>query len=375
MINPFQAISRRTFLASSAALAAGWVSGCKSSASDAREKQLRMFSYAGPSEEAYRKALVPAFEKATGTKIIVSPGWWEAIPQVKSSPPDQPPYDLVMTDATQGYPAIREGLFQKIDFSEVPHAQSFAPRILNNWVYREGWGLPQVGPAMSLVWNTKLLPQGLKRWSDLFAEPLKGRIMLYNSHYMSLYTFAVAKVEMDGKPGTATSELENNLDGVLRFASEKSSWVRYWWPSSGDASNALLQQNVAAGNAHGSALVDLIRQGQPVDLTVPLNDRVWAPSFLVIPHNTKKSALARAAIDFYARPDIQRAMVVESGGLHGCNIPDVAIELAKDNPVWARVFPSELKHFEDLSYYPFELYERHYDTIKNFWERQVLRQV
>src|SRR4029077_13141659 len=258
MISPFQAISRRTFLASSAALAAGWVSGCQSSASDASEKQLRMFSYAGPSEEAYRKSLVPSFEKATGTKIIISPGWWEAIPQVKSSPPDQPPYDLVMTDATQGYPAIREGLFQKIDFSEVPHSQSFAPRILNNWVYREGWGLPQVGPAMSLVWNTKLLPQGLKRWSDLFGESLKGRIMLYNSHYMSLYTFAVAKVEMDGKPGTATSELENNLDGVLRFASEKSAWVRYWWPSSGDASNALLQQNVAAGNAHGSALVDLI---------------------------------------------------------------------------------------------------------------------
>src|SRR5438045_2602010 len=123
MISRVQTMSRRTLLTSSAALAAGWVTGCKSSAPDAGEKQLRMFSYAGPSEEAYRKALVPAFEKATGTKIIVSPGWWEAIPQVRSSPPDQPPYDLIMTDAVQGYPAIREGLFQKIDFSNVPHAK------------------------------------------------------------------------------------------------------------------------------------------------------------------------------------------------------------------------------------------------------------
>src|SRR5437764_11254841 len=103
MITRVQTMSRRTFLTSSAALAAASVTGCKSSA-PAGEKQLRMFSYAGPSEEAYRKALVPAFEKATGTKIIVSPGWWEAIPQVRSSPPDQPPYDLIMTDAVQGYP-------------------------------------------------------------------------------------------------------------------------------------------------------------------------------------------------------------------------------------------------------------------------------
>jgi spermidine/putrescine-binding protein len=226
---------------------------------------------------------------------------------------------------------------------------------------------------MTLAWNKEALPGGLRRWSDLFAESLKGKIMLYNAHYMSLYTFAVAKVELDGKPGTAKAELERNLDGVLEFAKDKSAWVRYWWPTSGDAANALLQKNVVAGNVHGSAVIGPIRDGKPLDFTVPAADRVMAPSFLVVPANTKKADVALAVIDFYARPDIQQAIVEESGGLQGCNIPSIAAELAPKYPEWAKVFASTPASFETLDSYPFELYERHLEKIKTFWERQVLR--
>ena len=59
--------------------------------------------------------------------------------------------------------------------------------------------------AVTLAWHTELVPGGLKSWGDLFSEGLKGEIMLFNSYYMSLYTFAAAKASLDGKPGTAAS--------------------------------------------------------------------------------------------------------------------------------------------------------------------------
>lgn len=189
--------------------------------------------------------------------------------QLQSSPDDQPPFDLVETDPIQGFPGIRQGLFQKIDPSKIPNAKTFAPQILESSIYKDSWGLPFISSAMTLGWQSELMPEGLKKWSDLFLDGLKGKIMLYNSYYMSLYTFAVAKVEMDGKPGTAKQALADDLDGVLQFARDKRDWVKYWWPTTADAVNALLQKNVSAGNIHGNGLIAPIQANKPVGFTVP----------------------------------------------------------------------------------------------------------
>ena len=38
--------------------------------------------------------------------MVLDAGWWDMLPKLKASPPGQPVYDLVMTDPTQGQPAI-----------------------------------------------------------------------------------------------------------------------------------------------------------------------------------------------------------------------------------------------------------------------------
>src|SRR5919198_1563212 len=49
-----------------------------------------------------------------------------------------------------------------------------APKVLDSWIYRDGWGVPFVSSAMTLAWNKEAIPGGLKSWADLFAEGLKG---------------------------------------------------------------------------------------------------------------------------------------------------------------------------------------------------------
>src|SRR4051812_46508488 len=117
--------SRRQFLRTAAGAAAAAPAG---GASRARIEPgpfagqgLRVFVYAGAHAETMRKGFVPACEKETGASVTLYPGWWDGVPKLKAAPKDSPPFDLMITDATQGYPAAREGLFAKLDLTNVPN--------------------------------------------------------------------------------------------------------------------------------------------------------------------------------------------------------------------------------------------------------------
>lgn len=65
-------------------------------------RTITLFVYSGLTENTFRDVYAPAFEKATGAKIVLSAGWWDAAAKLKSSPSDQPPFDLVETDPHPG---------------------------------------------------------------------------------------------------------------------------------------------------------------------------------------------------------------------------------------------------------------------------------
>src|SRR5262249_7320034 len=117
-------LSRRRLLQQTAAIglaAAGCQRGPAPGTGEVRNQQLRVFIYSGGLEKTMRAAFVPEVERQTGATVILDPGWWDSIPKLKASPPGQPAFDLVVTDPTQGYPAIREGLFQKLDLARIPN--------------------------------------------------------------------------------------------------------------------------------------------------------------------------------------------------------------------------------------------------------------
>lgn len=338
-------------------------------------RTLTLFVYSGLTENTFRDVFAPAFEKATGAKVVLSPGWWDSAAKLKSSPDDQPPYDLVQTDPIQGYPGIRDGLFQKIDLTKIPNAQKFAPNMLDSFVYKESWGLSYISSAMTLVWNKELIPEGLKKWSDLFSDGLKGKITLYNSYYISLLTFACAKAELDGKGSNGKKEIETNLDGVLQFAKEKRDSVGYWWDTTANGVNALLQKNVSAGSIHGNGMIAPTRDGKPVGFIIPETDLAYyVQVFFVVPKTTKNKDLAEAAINFIAGEENQRAFGLKTGEL-SVNIPSVASEVAKAQPIWAKIYPNQPDDFKRLNFYPYDTYDKNSDVIEKFWNREVLRKV
>lgn len=331
-----------------------------------------MFVYSGLTERAYRELFVPGFEAQTGAKVTLDPGWWDMAAKLKVSPDDQPPFDLVMTDPTQGFPGIRDGLFSKINPDRIQNARRFAPKVLDGWIYKEGWGVPYVSSAMTLAWNTDLVKTPLKSWGDLFTDGLKGEVMLYSAYYMSLFTFAAGKAALDGKPGTAHRLVETDLDGVLQFAREKREWVKFWWPDTASAVQALLLNNVKAGNIHGNGLIKPLEEKKAVEMVIPAEDRAYVQVFFLVPKNTRNLELAENAMNFIASADFQRSLADKTGEL-SCNIPEVAAEVAPGKPIWARVYPHSQQDWESLSYYPYDAYDKNQAKIVDFWNREILK--
>ena len=278
-MNPTNKTNRRHFLQTSGVSAVGaslGLTGCgdssESVSTDGKPfagQTLRVFVYSGAWEKGFRESFVPIFEKKTGATVIPDPGWWDSIPKLKASPPDQPAFDLVLTDATQGYPAIDEGMFQQLDFSKIPNVERMPASVLDNRVAKDRYGITFPESVMTLGYNRTLLDSEPMNWGNLMDEKVSGKLGLYNSFYMSLYTLACMKVASEGRPGEASAEVANNLQGVIDFARSQRDRVKLWWPTSTDMALNLAQKNCALGNMHSSDMLIALRDQPDLELSFP----------------------------------------------------------------------------------------------------------
>ncbi|MCO5168744.1 MAG: extracellular solute-binding protein [Planctomycetes bacterium] len=383
---PQQNITRRRLLGWAGAAGAGLALGCPAppgppptsrpaaagtgGARPFAGRTLRVFVYSGAWEKAFREAFVPSFEARTGATVIVDPGWWDSIPKLKASPPGQPAFDLVLTDATQGYPAIREGMFQKLDLQKLPNLARVSRAALDTWVHRDGYGVTFPESAMTLAWNRRVVEPEPTGWGDLLREDVRGKVGLYNSFYMSLYTFACAKVAAEGREGQAAQELERDPDGVLSFAKEQRGRVKVWWPTSTDMALSLGQRTCAIGNMHSPDMLLAQRARPELGALAPAADRAFVLLMWVVPADTREAELATAAIDLLLSEEMQEAF---ARGGSATVLPHVAARVAQADPMWAAIYPADAAALEGVRYYPYDAYMRRWDEIVQVWDREVLR--
>src|SRR5262249_32044220 len=204
-------------------------------------------------------------------------------PKLKASPADKPPYDLIITDATQGFPAARDGMFRQLDLANIPNHQNLAPAVLDHWVFRERYGVTYPDSVMTLAYSKQAVTEPPTSWADLLRDDLRGKLGMYSSFYMTLYTFASMKVAAEGKPGTAHLAVRDDLDGVLQFAKENRERVKFWWPTSTDMILGLVNRDCAAGNMHSPEMLKALRSHPELGAVVPAGPRPFAQPFWPVP--------------------------------------------------------------------------------------------
>ncbi len=333
-------------------------------------KTLKMFVYSGTWEKAFRETFAPAFEEFSGAKVVIIPGWWDSIPKLKASPKNNPAFDLVLTDATQGYPGIREGLFQKIDLAQVPNWKTLAASTTDHWVVKDSYGVTFPDSAMTLAYNKNMVKEAPKNWGDLLNPANVGKIGLYNSFYMSLYTFAAIKAAKDGKPGTAHELMNKSIEEILNFAKEHKKDVKYWWPTSTDMVVNLAQKNCALGNMHSVDVVAAVKTGKGIEALVPEHDKAYVQLMWVVASGTKEKALAETAMNFICSEEMQYR--IARYGSCSANVTS-AKRLAAEDKVWAQFYPGDEKALAAVQYYPYDAYMKNWEHIASTWDKQILR--
>ncbi len=363
--------TRRCFLG--AALAALPLAGCARPASrpgDFRGQKLRIFVYGGGHEKTMRQVFVPRFEEETGATAVLDPGWWDAIVKLKASPAGRPAYDLVITDATQGYPAIREGLFAQLDLSLVPSHKNLVAGALDNWVYRDRYAIPYPDAVMTLAYRRSGVGKEPVSWGDLLRDDLRGKIALYNSFYMSLYTFAAVLAAQEGKPGSAAERIRKDWREVLRFAREHRDRVKFWWANTTEMILALTRKDCAAGNMQSPEMLQALRTEKELAAVVPPDDRAFVQVMWVIPDGTPRRELAHKALDLIFSEDLQYEFARRGSA---SAVPAVAERMAREDAFWKSIYPHTPGQLAALRYYPYDAYAEHWNELSSAWDREVLR--
>ncbi len=368
-------LTRRRFIKTTAALGASALAAPAVSAQskEFEGKVLSVFSYAGSFEDAVRTHLVPAFEEQTGARVRLDVGWWDMLPKLKASPPGQPVYDVVITDPTQGFPSIKEGLFQKLDKANIPNAKLLYSGLQENWVQADSWGINLPGSFMAMAFNSELASANPQHWAGLLDEQYRGKLSLYDAPYMSVFTFAMMKAGMEGRPGKGAEELKNNLQGVLDFAAKNRDIVRVFWGATGDFMAKLLQKEVTGGVGHSSDLFRAEGEGKPIRTTIPSEGTACVQMFWTITEGTKEKRLAETWINSFYATWFQK--------LWGAYAYEPVAQLeaaplaAEANETYNRFQPKTAEEWAAISFYPYDTYFEgdNWTEIVEFWERKVLR--
>lgn len=357
--------TRRRFLQGSAALAAG-LAGCSSKS----RRGLRVFVYAGGHEATMRAEFVPAFEAETGATVTLYPGWWDGMAKLKAAPAGDPPFDLMITDATQGFPAAREGLFARLDWSKIPNKQHLASAALDHWVTKEGHGLTYPDSVMTFAYSKSRAKEPPAKWGDLLRPEFSGKLGLYNNYYMSLYTVACILAEQGGNAASAHDLIATKLDDVFRLAKEIRPRVKLWWQTSTDMILALANGDCSAGNMHSPEYIQALREKPDLGAAVPETNRAFVQVFWAIPAGSPNRDLAHHALNLLFSEGVQLGFARR--GLAATRL-DVAKQVAAEDPFWKRLYPHTEGQFAAIKYYPYDTYANYGAELGDRWDRVVLR--
>ena len=365
-------IARRQFLLGTSALAFSPLFGCERGrrSQTAKRQPLRVFVYAGAHEATMREVFVPRFQELTGADVSLMPGWWDGIPKLQAAPAAKPPFDLMITDATQGYPAARAGLFRQMDWSVIPNHRELAPATLDHWIFREGHGLPYPDSVMTLAYHQSITPSPTT-WGDLLRPELFGQLGLYQHFYMSLYTFAAILADMKGQAGHAHRLIEMSIDEVFAFAREQRQGIKLWWPNSTDMLLALSRRTVLGGNMHSPEYLKALRENTELKAVVPPQDRAMVQVFWAIPAGTSNLDLSLQALNLLFSDEVQREFARRG---MATSRPDTATAMAAEDPLWKSLYPHTAQQFKELRYYPYDTYASNWDELSDRWDRTVLRE-
>jgi spermidine/putrescine-binding protein len=326
-------------------------------------QELTVSTYSGLFEKNYINAIVKPFEKWSGAKVTVVPGWSELVAKIIASPPDQPPYDVLLGEGRLYTQARMNNLVLPINFDNIPNHKDIWPTLKNYDGYRDRYGVPYQGSPAGLIYSTKRTPFTPTLWKDFTRPEVKGKISLdrawwYENFYLTAYVMGQKKIT--GK------WIVDHLDEIFEVLKAKiAPNVKIWFKGGADLFAFMEQGEVWMVPFYVGTAYQKKKEGMDIDIVFPKEGFNGYYDYQMVVRGTKKKELAEAFINFALRPEIQSDFARQQ-------FNSVSNKYAKipDELKWLIMNTNE--EYERFSVFDWEPIEPLYKKIDERWNKEIL---
>lgn len=261
------------------------------------EKALVVSTY-GFNKQKFRDILFDPFEKLCGCKIIVEGGNNAARLTKLEAQDAKGAYDLAVFADFAAVEARTKGLTQPIDVSSLKNYGKlfdFAKDPIGG-----NFGIGYTFYSTSIVYRSDKI-DGIKSWSDLLGEGLKGRVALPNitttQGPLSLFMLDKSLGGSGESFSKAFDKLSTAKDGVVTFYNRSSELITLF-----------AQDEIWAAPVGRFAWGRLIKANPTLKWSLPSEGQTGGMNVIVIPKGSKHVKLAHQLIDFWLSTPIQEAL-------------------------------------------------------------------
>ena len=292
-----QPMKRRTFLKGVAGTAAASTLGFPYIATGA-DKTLVINSYGGSFEKFMRSEIIPPFEEKTGIKTTVDinlgKGW---LANLRAAGPENPPYDVLMTNETWASIEREEGFFEQIPDGAVPNMANLWPIA----TLEDNWGVIGTLSPLGLAYRTDHIENAPGAWEDLWTrEDFRGRTGMYTITNSAGYMFVLMTARTFFGSEYEVDKAVDKIKELLPF-----NQVDF----SGTMETVLTRGEVSVAPLDFAAVARLKSKKAKMDIAAPKEGMfMWEQVFNVL-KGSKKKELGYQWIDYILDPETQQKWV------------------------------------------------------------------
>jgi putative spermidine/putrescine transport system substrate-binding protein len=284
-------IQRRTFLQATGAAAAtlGFPYIARG-----QDKSLVVNSYGGSFEEFMREQIIPPFEEQSGITIQLDVGLGKGwLTNLRASGPENPPYDVLMTNETWASIEREEGFFEPIPADQVPNMADLWP------IARmpDDSGVIGTLSPIGLAYRSDMVETPPAAWADLWTnEEFKGSTALYTITNSAGYMFVLMTArDMFGS--------EYEVDQAVDKIKELKPFQQIDF--SGTMETVLTRGEAIIGPLDFAAGARLKSKGAPVEMVAPKEGMFMFEQVFSVLKGSKKKELCYEWVNYILAPETQ----------------------------------------------------------------------
>lgn len=291
MTNDGTALTRRRFLGTSAAIAAGTLA--MPNLARAEDATLRVTGWGGKWGQIMSSEIGPMFEKEFKCKLVIDTAF-PFLPKLQASSRSAPIYDVLHTNSNEQWAAVEMGIVEpKIDAKLVPNLADVYPYAVSDKIA----GVSIFTSAIGLGMRTDKGYGKISSWKDLWDAKYSGARGGYVIPVNSLgQAFLMMSGALYGKGYT-------DLDAAYA-AMEKLKPIKLV-DFTGSMEKLLLSGEVGLGVIHDSGVYRYDEDKQPVDFVTPEEGVLSLEQVLTITPGSKVKELANGYVNFMLSPAVQ----------------------------------------------------------------------